>query len=257
MKIAIVSETPDLSQPDAIEIAAVLERQLGEHVAPAWQCAGVDVAAFPSLAAVPAGWSILAVLQNADQAGVLGYHDVTPDGRPFAKVFTGPILFSGGSVKRGPNSIAVTISHEGIETVIDPYASFWCDAPNDGTESPEEEAIEACDRVEDQAYVLDGVWMSDFLTSRAFMVRTDRPATKAEDGPFDYLGKLAGPWDLTPGGYCIRRRGGPGGVTRMVNAAQLSVATLSRHAEHARHAALFKGKLGRAAKRIAAKRIAP
>src|SRR5690348_14351978 len=51
----------------------------------------------------PSGWR-MHFLDDADQAGALGYHDVDPDGRPYARVFVGTILDSGGTLADGPFS---------------------------------------------------------------------------------------------------------------------------------------------------------
>ncbi len=204
MDLAIVSETDDLSFHQAQQIAAAIERQMVEHYAPMWQSAGVAVRAFARLSDVPSGWSVVAVLRDADQAGVLGYHALTPDDRPYARVFSGPVLGAGGSVMRGAVSLSVTLSHECLEATEDPYCNAWHDTPDD-----EEESRELCDRVEGDAYEIDGVSVSNFLGPRAFGPG-DGP------GPFDYLGKLANPWDMTPGGYKIRRTGGPSGKVHQV-----------------------------------------
>jgi hypothetical protein len=65
------------------------------------------------------------LLDDADQAGDLGYHDLDPQGRPYARVFLDPILENGGTWLRGANSVSVTVSHEVCELVGDPSANHW------------------------------------------------------------------------------------------------------------------------------------
>jgi hypothetical protein len=43
----------------------------------------------PKGAPVPPKTWLIGVFDNSDQAGVLGYHDLTEDGLPLAKVFVG------------------------------------------------------------------------------------------------------------------------------------------------------------------------
>lgn len=241
MKLAIVSATKDLGFEDASEIAAAIEKQIGQDYAPTWQSGGCDVAAFQALGNVPADWMVMAVLRDADQAGDLGYHSVTPDGRPFARVFTGPVLVNGGTIMRGALSISAVLSHEAIEAFADPTVSCWYDVPADVDEN-EEEPAEPCDRVEDLSYQMDGVAVSNFLTPLAF--------SSVASGRFDFMGKLAHAWDRSSGGYCVRRRGGPGGATRMIGAETIGKGTHDRLAEHARHAARHGGQRGRVQSRM-------
>lgn len=179
------------SRPDMMRIAAALELQLYQHYAPFWQSSGVPVDVFGSLADVPEDASPLVVLDDADTAGALGYHTLTPDGRPYGKAFLAPLLANGGTLTQGPNSLSVTLSHEALEMVGDPYTTFWGDA-NDGTET----ALELCDAVEGDAYEVNGISVSNFLGPRWF-----RPGP----GPYDWLGRLQAPFTMTEGGYMIVR----------------------------------------------------
>jgi hypothetical protein len=182
------------------EIAAACERQLHEHYAPFWQSAGIPVTALLFAQEAKSTDALVVVFDHADQAGVLGYHDVTPAGLPYGRVFLSPILESGGTCLTGGNSLSCTLSHEVLEAVGDPYCNWWAEM---GPKFPGlEEALELCDRVEGDSYEIDRVSVSNFLGPRAFRHGT---------GPYDWLTFLHSPWELRPGGYAIRRRGGPGG----------------------------------------------
>jgi hypothetical protein len=209
VRIAVVDETRDPRIPgeELRRVVAALGRQAGEHYAPFWQSAPVDIYLADSLARVGANDSVIALLRDADQAGVLGYHTTAPDGRPYGRVFTRPIFENGGTLLSGANAVSVTLSHEYLETMGDPYVSWWADTP-DG----DEEALELCDRVEGDAYEIDGVSVSNFLGPRAFAI--------GSAGPFDWMRRLTSAWFMTPGGYCIRRTGGPTGEVRDVFGAE-------------------------------------
>ncbi len=108
---------------------------------------------------------------------------------------------------QGPLAVSATLSHEVLETIGDPYINWWADTP-DG----DEEAIELCDRVEGDAYAIGNVSVSNFLGPRAFSMGA---------GPYDRLGLLANAWDMTAGGYKIRRQGGPSGTVTQVFGAKM------------------------------------
>jgi hypothetical protein len=143
---------------------------------------------------------VIAVLDNADQAGALGYHATQPDGRPFARIFVEPILANGGQYLHGSLSLSVTISHEILETIGDPFCNWWCDGL-DGKQY----ALELCDPVEGDSYEIDGVAVSNFVGPRWF---------SDGNGPYDWMGNVHGPCAMSPGGYMIVRY--PGGEPSQV-----------------------------------------
>lgn len=197
MKLAVVLETPTLAIADVDHMVDAIQVQLATHYADMWQSVGPVIRRYDTLAAVPTDWSVIALLESPDEAGVLGYHATTPDGRPYGRVFVAPILSNGGSAYQTPLSVSTTLSHEALEASGDPYVNWWADI--DGAT---EDALELCDRVEGDAYQIGDAFVSDFLGPRAF---SNGP------GPYDYLTLLAQPWDVRDTGYCIRRVGGPGG----------------------------------------------
>ena len=150
----------------------------------------------PVYCEVPAGADLLVILDNADQAGDLGYHDETPDGKPYARAFVTPILDQGGKPLRTDMSVSACVSHEVCEWFGDPYVNLWAD---DG--GRKEYAVELCDPVENDSYEIDHVAVSNFVTKRYF----DHLAPKGSR--FDYLKKLKKPYSMTPGGYLLIRHG--------------------------------------------------
>lgn len=193
--LASYSADKDINRPLLDEIAHALEFQLMAHYAPMWQSDGVQVRAYTDPVnlgdfgdACP-----LVVFDDADQADALGYHSVDPYGRAFGKAFWSVIQGAGGTLKDGALSLSVTLSHEVLEMVGNPYVNFWADLPDGG-----QEAVELCDRVQGDSYRVGGVSVSDFLGPRAFRLGA---------GPFNWLNTLKSPFEIRPNGYAIRRSG--------------------------------------------------
>ncbi len=172
-------------------IVAALGRQLAEHVTPTWGRV-VPMLQFGGVA--PAGASQIVILKNADQADALGYHDETPDGAPYGRVFLKPIFASGGTLLEGANSLSVTLSHELLELVGDPSANLWADGPGGYSY-----ALELCDAVEGDAYEIDGVSVANFVFPGFF------DPQGAAGVRLDFMRQLTTPFAMTPGGYQIRR----------------------------------------------------
>lgn len=140
---------------------------------------GEDLTAFTTDA------RLLTVQKKLDVPGALGYHDDVA-GVIFARVQAGP-------------EWTVTLSHEVLEEIGDPTCDAY--APlGDGRE----QALEACDRVEGDSYLVHGIPLSNYLLPAAFV--QDSPA------PWDRLNVLT-KWDgMSGGGYMIVRDR-EGGVT--------------------------------------------
>lgn len=196
MKIAVINHSTEnsLAPPILEQMVAAVQLQICEHYTDLWQSGPVDIRVTTMEGAL-IDEDIIAVFDNADQAGVLGYHDVTPSGSPYGKVFVRPILDNEGTLIQGPNSISVTLSHEVLEMIGDPYVNFWADGP-DGKEF----ALELGDAVEGDSYDIDGVSVSNFIGPRWF--------NQNGPGPYDWMKKLSKPFTMTQGGYLIVRENG-------------------------------------------------
>ena len=179
--VSIFNDSTLLADADVERAAAALQRQVSEHFAPAWGV-GATLSFVPKgQAPTPGSWWLV-VLDSADQAGVLGYHDATPDGLPMGKVFAKTDLDN-------HLSWSVTLSHELLEMLADPgvnLASFIQDSPKTGKLY----AYEVCDPVEDDqfGYAVDGVSVSNFVLPAYF-----EPHAKATAGQFDFGGHLTAP----------------------------------------------------------------
>lgn len=165
------------------DLVHALQVQYGRDLAPAWGTWGeVDVFSPNS---IPAKRMVLGIFDTADQAYVLGYHDITPDGLPVGKVFV--------ETSRANNaSVSVVTSHELCEMVVNPFINRMIPDPR----HPFRFWIsEVCDPVEADAdgYEIDGVLVSNFVYPSYFNDLA---------GPWDQAGLLTGPMPtLRPGGY--------------------------------------------------------
>lgn len=197
MYIALASVSSDLAVREALRfIAPAIEAQLYQDYAPLWDSDGCAVIAFDSLDKIPRDAEAfpLIVFDDADQEGTLGWHSSDVYGRGHGRAFWNVLKDNGGTLTKGPLSLSVTLSHEALEMVGDPYVNFWADTEEPG----EQEALELADRCQADAYERQGIALSNCLGPRAFREGT---------GPYDLLRLLHSPWEIRPGGYAIRRKG--------------------------------------------------
>lgn len=139
-------------------------------------------------------WQII-ITDDADQAGVLGYHNFTPGGRPIAYVFA-------GVAKQYGLSWTITLSHELCEMIIDPWISAAFQ-----TDNTTFYAAELCDPVEsdDLGYTItakdkEPVLVSDFVLPNWFI--------PGSPGQYDYKGHCTYPLEILEGGYAYVYDGG-------------------------------------------------
>jgi hypothetical protein len=185
-KVTIVNASTVCTDAEIQSYIAPLQVQVSQHFAPAW---GHDaVLSFTPKGSKPdpsAWW--LAILDTSDQAGALGYHDLTNTGQPLGKVFA-------ASDKQYKMSVSVTISHELLEMLGDPGINMVASG-EDKQGNPAFYAFEACDACEDDSYgyAINGVTVSDFVYPSWF--------GGVAGGPYDYKGHISKPFTILSGGY--------------------------------------------------------
>jgi hypothetical protein len=138
----------------------------------------------------PRCWGLL-LLDDADQAGALGYHQVTPDGLPQGKAFL-------RTSTQDNDDPATVISHELCEMLADPDTNtfkLWMKGS-----TPYMAVLEVCDAVERDYYNVtlgNGhiVPLSNFVLPSWFESFSP-PGTK-----LDFLGLCKTPFEIRPGGY--------------------------------------------------------
>lgn len=195
--IALANRSTVVADDELTPVAAALQRQLEEHFAPNWGFTA-SVITTPSTDQVPEwAWAIV-ITDDADQARILGYHDVTATGRPQAKVFART------SAQYGVHWSAMA-SHELLEMLADPGVNLaaynWAD-----TDRGSLYAMEVCDPVNAVFYEIDGVRVSNFVYPAWYRV-----FDPDNDGPYDFLGFCPGPFTLAFGGFQLYVQWGQGG----------------------------------------------
>jgi hypothetical protein len=211
MNIAIVNESEDMRREHKAMslMTKACDIQLRKHASIAYDTKPGSVKLFDSIEKIPKNYYVIAVIDNPDEAQALGYHFETPDGRPYGKVFTNPILDNGGTIFESANSISCTLSHEILELWWDPQVNIWYEGPDGNLYSGE-----LCDSVESDAYPIK-VQGKDILVSN-FVLPPFFDANPEKGAKFDWLGKLKKPFTMTEGGYMVIK--GPRGGTKEVYA---------------------------------------
>jgi hypothetical protein len=189
IQIAVINEYPPLGSAEVTATVAALQEQVSRDFAPAW---GIDatLTTVNKGATPPAGAWWLVILDNSDQAGALGYHDLTSEGLPLGKVFA-------GTDKQYGKQWTVTASHELLEMLADPDIDLSV-LVQTGDAAGALYAYEVCDACEDDqfAYPIDGVPVSDFVFPAWFESFRQSGSTQ-----FDQQKNIQKPFDLLTGGY--------------------------------------------------------
>lgn len=188
--IDILNQSTEASDQTIKWLTAALQIQVHRDFAPIW---GIDaVLTFVPKGSTPnpAHWQLV-FLDDADQAGALGYHELTSTGLPLGKIFVRTTEEDGAAW-------SVTASHELLEMLGDPYAnSAVLMLDNTGTAGTAY-AYEVCDACEDDSfsYVINEFKVSDFVTPEWF-----EPAGTAPGVALDFMRHISSPFQLLSGGY--------------------------------------------------------
>lgn len=169
-----------MSDADLQTMMVAVQTQIYRDWAPIWM-SKAQLQYVPT-SGTPTSWAWqLFIFDTSDQAGALGYHDVGPTDVPIGKVFAKTDLDSGYSV-------SVTISHETLEMLLDPWINLTAQMGSDFW------AYEACDPCEDDSlgYLINGVNVSDFLLPPYFQ--------QGHAGPWDFKRHMTAA-QVLPGGY--------------------------------------------------------
>jgi hypothetical protein len=195
--VAVQNHSTRVTDAAVALMVRAVAHQVRYDVAPAWGAKTASVVFLPKDADVPAGSYAIGIYDNADQADALGYHSEEGDGTVYGKVFVSPVLDNGGTVTEGELSVSAVLSHEVLETFVDPHVQLWASDGGDGLY-----AYEACDAVEDGSYEVHvggkRVAVSNFVLPAYFDAQT--PAGTR----VDHLAQLSGPFELSKGGYAVK-----------------------------------------------------
>jgi len=164
---------------DALILA--LQKYVDEHFAPIWGTPGKLV---KSTGFLKGKWA-LAFFDDSDEAGTEGFHDVTPEGLPFAKVFVRSTL-------KLKDKITATASHELAEMLVDPATNLYSTGPKKNCLYD----YEVADPVEELWFPVNGIPMVNFVHPEYF-----ETFHKGGSVRFDHMGKLKRPFEIAKGGY--------------------------------------------------------
>lgn len=188
IKISVINASTVLTDDQVQAAVPSLQKQVTRDFAPQWGT-DADLTFVPQGQQPQPGTWWLTILDDSDQAGALGYHDLTSDGLPLAKVFAKSDLDNN-------LSWTVTASHELLEMLGDPDIDLTVFVQPDNT-SGTLYAYEVCDACEDDqfGYNIDGVTVSDFVFPSWFE-SFRQPGTQ-----FDFQNQITAPLQLLAGGY--------------------------------------------------------
>lgn len=187
--ISILNVSSVLTDDEVRAAIPALQTQVQRDFAPAW---GVDAdLAFVTGDMEPAAGSWwLVILDNSDQAGALGYHDLTKEGLPLGKVFAATDIAY-------KHKWTHTLSHELLEMLADADINLTVFVQSDPRHGVlySREVCDAC-QAEQYAYEIDGVVVSDFVYPAWF-----ESFWAADAAQFDHKKEIHRPFELLPGGY--------------------------------------------------------
>jgi hypothetical protein len=169
-------------------LIAAMQVYINAYIVPVWQAPATLV---KSTGFVKGAWAMV-FLDDADEAGALAYHDLTPDGWPLSKVFVKTTLQYG-------ELVSVSASHELSEMLCDPAINMMCTGPNAKTMY----CLEVCDPCEALSFPVNGIQMSDFVHPAYF-----EGFRKAGASTFDHMKAINRPFQILYGGYQIIFKGG-------------------------------------------------
>lgn len=184
MKIDVVNKSTVLTDSTVL-LAMPAFQHFASVVASAWYLKTPTMAmtSTPSSSA----WQVV-VLDDADQAGALGYHDFTVNGKPLAKVFAKTDQTYG-------YSWTVTLTHELAEMMCDPWINTAVQTSNTRMY-----ALEVGDPVEADTFGFEYTDKAGTTTLLSDFVRPEwfQPGSS---GPFDYKRHVTAPLQVLSGGY--------------------------------------------------------
>lgn len=186
--------------PDVQAAVAALQTQVERDFAPVWgRNANVALAChtdnnYGALEIMHGPWWWLVLLDDTDEAGVLGYQELTNEGMPLGKVF---VRTSEAAGRRW----TVTASHELLEMLADPSLSLSVFKKDIGKDTGMFYAYDICDPCQEDTgkYAINGTAVSNFVYPAWFQSIED-----PRDVRFDYNGEIKKPFDLLPGGFIHR-----------------------------------------------------
>lgn len=185
-QIAFINASTVVGDPEALLCMKALQSQMDNDYFPIWgKTAQLFFFNQKDRKLIDKKYWHLVLLDNADQAGALGYHDLTRAGLPMGKIFAKTTMKYGGKW-------TVTASHELLEMLQDPYINLTANSADGNTQY----AFENCDACEETDYDINGITVSNFVRPEWF-----EDGHHPEGTQYDFLKLIKKPFQLLPGGY--------------------------------------------------------
>jgi hypothetical protein len=190
IQIAVINASTVITDVEIPAVVDALQQQVDKDFGPIWGVSA-KLNVVPRGTQPPSGTWWLTILDDSDQAGALGYHDLTSDGMPMGKVFAATDLKFG-------NAWSVTASHELLEMLVDPNINLTVLVQSDSQTAGTLYAYEVCDACENDnlGYKIGEVLVSDFVYPSWF-----ESFSNPTSAQFDRLSKISKPFELLKGGY--------------------------------------------------------
>ncbi|HKJ34293.1 MAG TPA: hypothetical protein VKA34_20875 [Balneolales bacterium] len=188
IEVAVINKSSVVTDEVVQGVVPALQTQVNRDFAPIWGTgANLKFVAQNSKPSKGAWW--LVILDNSDQAGALGYHDMTTEGLPMSKVFA-------KTIQKYKEHWSVAASHELLEMLADPNINLTVfEEFKNGGRLYAHEVCDAC-QSENFDYKIDNVLLSDFVYPAWF-----ESFRKSDSAQFDYQNKITKPFQLLKGGY--------------------------------------------------------
>jgi hypothetical protein len=181
-EVQIVNHSTVVKPAELAAYQAAQDKQIWHDFTPAWNhYCELGKFTYPSYNP-PAE---LVIVDDATQAGVLGYHDIDSVDHPIGFVFAKTSLADGVPW-------TTVASHELLELLADPWINLLAEGAFGG--KPAIYAVEVGDPVEGDSYAIDSVLVSNFVLPSWFQLGL-------KGTTYDHLGKLILPFTMTSGGY--------------------------------------------------------
>lgn len=186
MQIAVL-DASDVTTKDLVFAVAAADKQIREHVAPAYDVEPWPVVFYRDVREIPADAICVLVVVDKVPDGEWGDHDALRTAR---------VLWKGN-----PNWIR-TFTHEIPEMFLDVSCNLWLPHPG---RPGYKLAREVCDPCQDSWYSIDVEVMGE--TRKQAVSDFVLPAYWVEGamGPYNYLDTMKAPGEILPGGYQIVR----------------------------------------------------
>lgn len=205
MRIFVLAESTLLAVGDVGAMVAAVQKQLSDDFCGPWE-SYTTISYAPDAASIPAGddVTIAHIIDDEPNADALGDHYEDGLGRRVIRVAVRPVLDAGGSAlgtSRTEGGVSAVLSHEALETAVDPDTISWWQRP-DGLLI----AAEVADPVESDSYAVHleqfdrDVWVSNFIRPEWIRAGVGRR--------YDHMMTLTEPWKMSAGGYWIQMEAG-------------------------------------------------